>query len=161
MIYAEGNNREAVKIKRFSVPIQFETGVLNYARYYLPELPEINKGKVVGIQAHLRLENLTQPSYVPVPTTNPGTGSGTGVNWGTLYGKISTLNLVNDEDRLVIENFPLIQLSGFNATDPNVQKIMPFDLKVNTKKSYIYFFPQSAAVISSLFYVNLTFFYVE
>jgi hypothetical protein len=161
MIYAEGNNREAVKIKRFSIPIQFETGVLNYARYYLPELPEVNKGRVVGIQAHLRLENLTQPSYITVPRTNPGSGAGTGPNWGTLYGKLSTLNLVNNEDKLVIENFPLIQLSGLNATDPNIQKIIPFDIKINSKKSYIYFFPQVAPSSTEFFYVNLTFFYVE
>jgi hypothetical protein len=164
MIYAEGNNREAVKIKRISMPIKFETGTVNYSRYYLPELPEVNKGKVVGIQTHI-VESVppgAQNSYETVPYTNEGNGSNIGLNWVTFLSKYTTLNLINNDDLLIIENFPLIQLSGYTSNiNQTVQKIIPFDIKINTKKSYIYFFPPSVAGTTTTFYINLTFFYVE
>jgi hypothetical protein len=160
MIYAEGNNREAVKIKRISIPIQDDAGISNYARYYLPELPEINKGKVVGIQSHFTIGSAGQPEYVSVPVIN--WNNQPGVNFPTASGKNMTLNLVNNEDILIIENFPLLQLTGYtNTVNNDKQKIVPFDIKINSKKSYIYYFPLTAPSSTVTFYVNLTFFYVE
>lgn len=161
MIFGEGNNREAVKIKRIQIPIVFETGVTNYNRFYLPEIPEINKGKVVGIQAFFCIGAAGQAKAVPVPVINT-TANNLGINFPTALGKYATLNLLDSDDKLIIENFPLMQLSGFNAPSiaGSTQKVIPFDIKINTRRSYIYYFRPTTTQTGTLF-VNLSFFYID
>lgn len=165
VIYAEGNNREAIKFKRISIPIDIPANVSFYGRYYLPEFPEIDKGNVVGIQYNnttatifsppqqwSQLDDINTELIRPVPIFNIPAS----------IAKNCSLNLVNSENYIIIENFPLQQLlSGQinNISSSNKLKIIPFDCKIKTKHSYISCFQSSAVSVDVCYVINLTFFY--
>jgi hypothetical protein len=164
VIYAEGNNREAIKFKRISIPIDIPANVSFYGRYYLPEFPEIDKGIVVGIQYNnttsyifpsqqwSQLDTVNTEIIRPYPIFNIPQG----------IAQNCSLNLVNSENYIIIENFPLQQLlSGQinNISSSNKLKIIPFDCKIKTKHSYISCFQNTVLPNDASFVINLTFFY--
>ena len=163
MIYAEGNNREAVKIKKISVPYYIEANQNVYGRYYLSEIPEIDRSNVVGIQLNTRVSLLANYDWEQVPVINYEF-SYNNITAGNSFpfDKFSTLNLVDNQDRLIIENFPVKQLiTGRYSTNLSTKlKITPFDIRINTRKSYINLFYATNFPVNSIIVTNLTFFYV-
>lgn len=163
MIFAEGNNREATKFKKVDILIPFQANINAYGRYYLPELPEIDKSKITGIQLNTRVNfNNTNTTVDQLPFINPnyfyeGFQSG---NASLAFTAYTTLSLVNSDDQLIIDQYPINQLiSGQFVAGQKKIKIIPFDCKIKTRKSYITFLYPLVLAQPSQIIINLTFFY--
>lgn len=166
MIYAEGNNREAIKFERTFISIPGSPGTVIYGRYYFPELPQIDKGRIVGIQFNSLFGNIPGAKNNQLPVNNysvfnPLAATGVGVNADADFAALYvTLNMVNDEDRLVIDNFPVNQLYGKYTNNWTKNKIIPFDIKAKMRKSYINWTDPSAVGTNLTWVFNFTIFYV-
>lgn len=167
MIYAIGNNREALKFKTVFVPVVIRTGIPVFSRNYFPELPDLNNKKIVGIQLNTK-KRTTQTAPDQIPIRNPAiqdplNGSSIGsYNADQDICRYSTLNLVNNEDQLVIDNYPLNQLiAGTVNSGYKKNKIMPFDVNINIRKSYINYFFSFIPLADDTIVFNITFFYKD
>jgi hypothetical protein len=144
MIFAEGNNRESIKIRRVEIPLydpinQNSTGVGNY---YFPEIPELNNKEIVGIQALTAnptfgtskiIENFN-PNFI-----TPNTPNGFAYNADFATYAVSTLTLTGTDNIKVIDSFPVMQLIGgpWDTFPAAKLKIFPFSVKINIRNSFI------------------------
>jgi hypothetical protein len=143
--YQLGNNIESVKTKRVNVNIDLQANNTN-ARWYFPEIPELNDVQIVGIEAHT-----TGFSF----DLNPDVRSDLSNFWtfakGTSMIYYCFLNLVNTQNELVIQNFPCITFPNriapkFNGLLSNSNKsgrIIPIYQKLNLRQCFIYANPQA------------------
>jgi hypothetical protein len=153
--HTPGNNRNSLKFKRLQIPLVRDSDITSTitGRYYLPEQPDLEKYTIVSIQANFGgndLPILDNNSFLGAQVFNIGLWTG--------FSQSSFLTLYNQNMEEIIYNFPIIQLFNSRAGRDPV-KIIPFNTKVNIKKSYI-FLPAAAAPPPNLVLsFNLTFFY--
>lgn len=112
-LHLNGNNYEAVKTQRVNINIDALNRPVE-SRYYLPDIPELNKKKIVGIACHVRYNS--NPLNL-----HDGDVNGVAENGFTYWGGgdntplYSFLNMIDVNKNKVIENFPCYTL--FNAAD--------------------------------------------
>lgn len=153
--HQDGNNYQAVKTKRVNVTLNAATNNIN-PRFYFPDIPELNDVQIVGIEAHM-----TRPVgllFGDLFYTSTSTNF-----WTVPLIQYSFINLVNNNNELIIQNFPAIGLFNVTALNPNVQiasvqksgKIFPIYSKLNLRQCYIYianFIATETAIASFTFY---------
>lgn len=163
MIYAEGNNREAIKLRLAEVPIILEANVQTYGRYYLPELPEIDNGKIVslGIAISSSLPGEQDLATVSFANRNTFYEGNIGANANIVFCKYLTLTLVNKNKDIVLDQFPVVQLlSGPWSVGNRKFKTIPVETEILSKHSYFTLLLNSLSGPKSLLYkVNLLIYY--
>lgn len=142
--HQDGNNYQSVKTKRVNVSIDAQANTTN-ARWYFPDIPELNDVQIVGIQAHVTGFTFSSDPDIQSTTQN---------FWSVIRGTSTIyycfLNLVNTQNELVIQNFPCTTLANriapkFNNLIPNSSlsgKIIPIYQKLNLRQCFIYANPQ-------------------
>lgn len=164
--HQEGNNITAVKAKRVVVNLFNDPAASNnFAKYYFDEYPELNNKKIVGIKFNAGViggvyagEDF-QGVYNNLDN-NIGQQSGYVGNLG--YARFLYLNLYDKENNLIIQNYPLANLSqplNYYTTSNN-GKILAVDTYLNLKNSYI-FSSQVYTGPTQESSVSLTFFYLD
>jgi len=161
-----GNNIEAYKAKRVVINLFNDANSSNnYAKYFFDEYPELNNKKIVGIKLNSNADerSVYQDDFKDVVTTlDNNVGIQSNYIDATAYGKYLFLNIYNKENELIIQNFPVVNLAQ-NFIDNNDQanrgKIIPFDMYVNLKRSFIF----SSIVFpgGSTSSISFTFFYLD
>lgn len=162
-----GNNYEAVKTQRVNVNINAASATAQ-SRYYFPDIPELNKVKIVAIACHIRPgEELD------------GDLNGTAINgypyWGSFADPTplySMLNMVNENGEKVVENFPCFAL--FNSADTSTKvtppngsftygqytgKVFPITGRFLIRECYLYV-PNSASAPNNNVTASFTFYHL-
>lgn len=165
--HQEGNNFEAVRAKRIVINLFNDPASSNdYAKYYFDEYPELNNKKIVGIKFNAGIIGglLGGEDFQGVYNNldnNIGQQSGY-VDNAVGYGRLLYINLYDRENRLIIQNYPLNNLSQpYNVYEQyNYGRIMPINTYLNLKNSYI-FSSQVFLGPTQESSVSLTFFYLS
>lgn len=164
----EGNNIEAVKAKRVVVNLfdNIGTNTNVFGKYFFDEYPELNSKTIVGIKFNTNYEGVDQGFYFDFSNlaTNRDNNIGINANYaGEETARDLMLNLFNEKNELILQNFPLNSLnSNISFIPPNQYlggKIKPIYTKLNLKASYI--FSTSLFTVSNPRAVSLTFYYLD
>lgn len=161
-----GNNIKAYKSKRVIINLFNDPNSSNqFAKYYFDEYPELNNKKIVGIKFNAGTigglyEGEDFQGVYNSLDNNIGQNSGYVDNLG--YARFLFLNLYDRENNLIIQNYPLVNLcQNFVTYDQyNRGKIIPFDVYLNLKRSYI-FSSQVYTGPTQESTVSLTFYYLD
>lgn len=144
MIFAEGNNREAIKIRRVEVQLYDPVSPNNttVGNYYFPEIPELNGKEIVGIQTLTANPTFGTSQIIETYNPNffiPGTPTGFAFNCDFANYSVQTITLTNTDGIKIIDSFPVMQLVGgvWDTSPPAKLKIFPFSIKVNIRNSFI------------------------
>lgn len=165
--HQEGNNYEAVKAKRVVTNLFYDdlSTTLN-GRYFFNEYPDLNEKTIVGIKFNTNTAGFDNTEdFFQI-----GLGAGTGyldnnIGQQVLYadratGRYLYLNLYNNENELILQNFPLNLLNPpLLSTTTLGGKITAFNSKLNLKNSYI--FCTYPVALPALVAVSLTFYYLD
>jgi hypothetical protein len=150
-----GNNKQALKIRRISIPFYdnlFNTP--NGQRFYFPEHPEIDRSTVVGIEAHFQR---TPPGGFASDLDSVFQN-----NLPNTTGRYVYLSFYNEDKEEIFANVPMMSIFGrfvafvFN-TSPK-QKIKPYSGKIKTKNCFAYIPANAPIVVNTDFNINLTFY---
>lgn len=147
---ASGNNIQALKIERITLPIFNDaTGFATAGeKYYFPENPQIDKFNIVGIEVHAG--------------QGGGTSDLTGLAANKLIATATELRNIyitfsDSEKNEIWESVPAISIFGkFTFQDPK-QKIFPFFGKIKTRNCYAYI-PANSGVTYKDINLTLTFY---
>jgi len=148
---AYGNNIQALKIERITLPIfNDQTGFATAGeKYYFPENPQIDNFNVVGVEVHA------------------GDGAGRADLTGLAANKLITtatelrniyITFSDSEKNEIWESVPAISIFGrfiFGATPK--QKIFPFFGKIKTRNCYAYI-PANSGITYKDINLTLTFY---
>lgn len=147
-----GNNIEAPKVYRVQVPLftsDEAPGASGFpgVKYFFPELPHIDKGYVLGIEANLS----TQSSLIgDIPRlTDPQ--NVTKVNAKTIF-----VTIYAGDGSEKFYNIPLFSL--FPNNGGTQKRVHPYVGKIKTRKSFC-IIPGNTIELQDKYYVNLTFYY--
>jgi len=157
-----GNNIEAARAIRIIVNL-FDTGGVNtnvFGQYYFDEYPELNNKTIVGIKFNTNLgqaQNNTPDFDTPNLSLDNNLGRAA-FYADDLYAGYLMVNLFNDKNELIIQNMPLNSLN-YIVSNNTGGKIIPFDTKLNLKRSYI--FSTRAFTTTDPISVSLTFYYLD
>jgi len=158
-----GNNIEAAKAKRIVINLFDTTGVNTnvFGKYYFDEYPELNNKIIVGIKFN---SNLGDNQVYSNDFAQFRTYADNNIGKFAIYADDATaqnlmLNLFNEKNELILQNFPLNSLNP-PITNINVAgKIKPFNTKLNLKASYIFSTLLFSATDPTS--VSLTFYYLD
>lgn len=164
-MHQDGNNIESLKTFRALVRLFNEptTGGTNtFGRYYFDEIPQLQNKIIVGFNVDLNPEfgvlpgNLWLYDYTKIVGGLPAYNA----NAATLAELF--LNIYNDRDELIMENFPCLQATSINLNSGNwstpkkgEKKVFPLNTKIKIKQSFIFGnsnFTQNNIVVSINFY---------
>jgi hypothetical protein len=142
---AIGNNLESYKAKRVVINLFNDAGSTNnYAKYFFNEYPELNNKKIVGIKLNSNADERAtyQDDFKDIVNSlDNNLAIDSSYLDATAYAKYLFLNIYNKENELILQNYPVGNLSQ-NFIDNNNQdnrgKIIPFDIYINLKTSYIF-----------------------
>ena len=164
---AIGNNLESYKAKRVTINLFNDpSSSNNYGKYFFDEYPELQNKKIVGIKLNsgaIDRAVLQDDFYEVSNSLDNNLGIVTGYIDVTSYAKYLFLNIYNKENELIIQNFPIVNLAQnfINNNDQyNRGKIMPFDMYINLKRSFIFSNLVFNAPTDQLT-VSFTFFYLD
>jgi len=161
-----GNNIEAVKALRVTVPLFFTNSFNDQpnARYFFPETPELDGKTIVGIKCNTGTDITIDPysnvdNEFDYPFSSIAVGNfGREVEIVGPRGPLSTfaintdiylfLTLYNENNEQVISNYPVHDLAAYGPTLDYefMGKIRPFNTKINIKSSFV----TSSNVLSSI-----------
>jgi len=125
-----GNNLQCAKIKNVLVPL---TDTSISGRWYLPETPELEKHKIVGISVSFSgaTGDITQN-----PPIYYGPDQAAILNKNQILSRSSFLTLFCSDGTEMLSNFPINPL--YNLPTTNKPKIYPIYGKINVRKSYVF-----------------------
>lgn len=125
-----GNNLRSAKIKRVLVPL---TNGSAQGRFQLPEDPELERKNIVGVSV-----SFAAGTYGDISAITPYTE-------GNLLVRIPRdtdpqakrffLTLYNQQNEIIVENFPLYAL--YNRTAADVARIIPINGKIKARQSFL------------------------
>lgn len=150
-----GNNYESAKIKRILIPLftQENNSLQAGIKYFFPENPEIDRKRIVGIEANIR-RNVGIAGDILDGITNI-----------VLQGQADSLYLVfyNENNEELFYNIPLRSLFTIDpaSSDPvKLQKrIKPFNAKIKTRSCYAYWPANAPAPAVQNIYISLSIYY--
>ena len=158
-----GNNNRAIGVHRVNVLLydpQNLNPVTATGRYYLPDNTFLQNKYIVGVQALVYAAGAV--IAYPMPQSSPSEAV---LGQSCRYAQISELlscylTLYNQQNRLVIENFPILQLDNnqyFIPAATNVEnKIIPITGYFNFRQSFVY---TPAAAVGANTQLALAFYY--
>jgi len=138
MIYAEGNNREAIKFRLVEIPVVFGPSLPFYGRYNLPEIPEIDNSEIVGMGIAIRDNNNTISTASPLNLNFFIEGTIATNGTISLYQQ-SLISIKDKEGNILIDQFPMTQLiNGAFIPGNRLFKVTSFNFtNISTKNSFI------------------------
>jgi hypothetical protein len=139
-------------------------GTTTFGRYYFDDIRELNGKQIVGFSVDLGYNAVTRPATI---TNDDFTQYTQGANYSiaTEFDLPALfLNLYNDQKELILDNFPALLATGFNAKNATIffgpplgqRYIFPLDCKLDIRSSYIF---GNATLIPDNVVVSVNFYY--
>jgi len=162
-----GNNREALKFRKIVIPLIEQNDTTYPApapragfKYFFPENPTIDAGYIVGIEAHLSVQNLVFPSAGDLSDVSTFSGIETA---NVFDASVLFVNIIGADLDEKFTNIPLTSLFPLQpsviSNAPKFKKtVHPYFGKIKTRASYIWTPPGPINLPNNTF-VTLTIFY--
>lgn len=139
-------------------------GTTTFGRYYFDDIRELNGKQIVGFSVDLGFDAATRPASI---TNADNTNFAQGlpyINANVFDLPALFLNFYNTEKELILDNFPALLATGYNAKNATIifgpplgqRYIFPLDCKLDIRSCYIF---GNATLIPDNVVVSINFYY--
>jgi hypothetical protein len=139
-------------------------GTTVFGRYYFDDIRELNGKQIVGFSVDLGYDAVTRPASITNADYTNYT-QGLAYTNATIFDLPALfLNFYNTEKELILDNFPALLATGYNAKNATIlfgpplgqRYIFPLDCKLDIRSCYIF---GNATLIPDNVVVSVNFYY--